>query len=109
MQQMTPNKRADIRYTATNMHVKADYDAGFVEALTNRVPHGSRRWYKKDGEWVIDIRKRELVMEIIRSFFKTVGETNLPHGEPVAGSCIALVLTDKQTAAAETKPDVAEK
>jgi hypothetical protein len=38
-----------------------------------------------------------------------VVETNLPSVEPVAVSCIALVSTDKQPAAAETKPDIAEK
>jgi hypothetical protein len=106
---MTLDKRADIRYTATKMHVKTDYDAGFMEALTDRVPYESRRWYKKNSEWVIDIRKRKLVMEIMRSFFKTVGETNPPPGEPAASSCIALVLTDTQTAAAETKPAIAER
>lgn len=78
---MIPDKRADIRYTATKMYVKVDYDAGFTEALTNRVPHLSRRWHKNSGEWVIDLSQRTVALEIIRSFFKTVEEDTPPPAE----------------------------
>jgi ribonuclease HI len=81
---MESTKRtAHIQYAGGQIIVTSPYDAKFVSELKSGLK--SRRWDPQKKGWVVDIKERQEVIEIVSRFYQVV-EDNQPAETPVSYS-----------------------
>jgi len=81
---MESTKRpAHIQYTGFEIIVTSPYDANFVSELKSGLK--SRRWNPEKKGWIVDIKERQKLMEIVSSFYQIV-EDNKPAEAPMSTS-----------------------
>lgn len=74
---------AHIQYTGFEIVVTSPYDANFVSELKSGLK--SRKWNPEKKGWIVDIKERQKLIEIVSRFYQIV-EGNQPTETPVSNS-----------------------